>query len=194
MSWSRCAHASICFPGWHVCVSMFICVGVWVGVRVCVPSSPSPVTQSMSCPQPFQWECVLVLIPLTPIEEWQDTRGNNMALCIPDLCTDLLSSLTVKPTQVLWHGHQRRPSTVHLKLSTCLGVHSWLLWFDKSCLFYWSTPRSHGSCLLSTMKCLLLDTRLLLNRVSGSVAFLCLSRCINILLCHLFFPSHFVLI
>lgn len=77
--------------------------------------------QCMSRPQPLQWEYVSGLIPPpTLMEVWQDTRGNHTALCVPDLCTGLLSVLTVKPTQELWHRLQRGPNTVHLKLNTAL--------------------------------------------------------------------------
>lgn len=41
-----------------------------------------------------------------------------MALCVPDLCTGLLSVLALKPTQVLRQRLQRGPSCAHLKLNT----------------------------------------------------------------------------
>lgn len=81
-------------------VNVHVCLFSWLTRYVCsrawLCASPPPVTACMSCPQPFQYECVSVLIPLTPIEQGQDTRGNHMALCISDLCSDLRSSLTLK--------------------------------------------------------------------------------------------------
>lgn len=108
----------------HVCVLLADMFCVWAGVAmpVCVyvpSSSPPPAAPCMSRPQPLQWGYVSVLIP--PSHRYKCDRiqrGNHMALCVPDLCTGLLSTLTVKPTQVLWHQLQRGPSTVHLKLNT----------------------------------------------------------------------------
>lgn len=57
-----CIHVHTCrclYLNMHAC--LFSCTSV--DVCVCIPSSPPLVTKCVSCPQPLQWGCVLVLIP-----------------------------------------------------------------------------------------------------------------------------------